>query len=178
MPGTRAITLFFLVLLLHFFFFKHTIICSFLFFCHSPPSTPSHISYLFFSLPVAGGDEAATPGSNDIQSTRLVVLLSLSPSSHLSIPVCSVLCLVALTPAWAWQASASIPALLVSVSVEWQWEDQGAREWWMAVPPALSFPFPDRSHLIAFPGLGFAGNGLKHDMSLTRCLPREREGVP
>lgn len=119
-------------------------------FCHllspppplSPPSAPPHIPYSFFSLPVAGGDEAVTPGSNDIKSTRLALSLSFSPSSHLSIPVCSLRCLVALTPTWAWQASASIPSLLVSVSVEWQWKDQGAGEWWMAVPPALSLPFP------------------------------------
>lgn len=53
-----------------------------------------------------------------------------------------------------------------------------ASEWWMADPWVLSFPFPDRSTLIAFVGLSFAGNGLKHDMSLTQCLSGEKEGVP
>lgn len=105
------------------------------------------------------------------KSTKLALFHSIFSSIHSSV-------WFALTPTWAWQTSASISAVLVSVSVEWQPEDREAREWWMAVPLALSFPFPDRSPLIAFPGLGFAGNGLKHDMSLTRCLQREREGVP
>lgn len=43
----------------------------------------------------------------------------------------------------------------------------------MADPWVLSFPFPDRSPLIAFAGLSFAGNGLKHDMTLTQCLPSQ-----
>lgn len=50
----------------------------FLLFLTSSPSTPPYIPYSFFSLLVAGGDEAVTPGSNDIKSTRLALLLSLS----------------------------------------------------------------------------------------------------
>lgn len=45
-------------------------------------------------------------------------------------------------------------------------------------PPPSALPSPDRSSLIAFPRLCFAGNGLKHDMRLTWCLPRERERCP
>lgn len=104
------------------------------------------------------------------RSSILALPLLLFPSLHW--------CLLAPTPTGVWQASCLIPSLLVSVSLNTQQEDQGGKEWWMAVPQAFSLPFPDRSPLIAFPGLSFAGNGLKHDMSLTRCLPRERKGVP
>lgn len=87
-------------------------------------------------------------------------------------------CLLALTPSWVWRASFLIQSSLPRVSLNTWREDQGGKEWWMAIPQAFSFPVPDRSPLIAFPGLSFAGNGLKHDISLTHCLPREREGVP
>lgn len=87
-------------------------------------------------------------------------------------------CLLALTPSWVWQASFLIPSFLARVSLNTWREDQGGKEWWMAIPKAFSFPVPDRSPLIAFPRLSFAGNGLKHDISLTHCFPREREGVP
>lgn len=113
--------------------------------------------------------------SHQAQLTENLLDMSLSPSLPFSLISSVHPCVWLLwPPPGVWQPSASILASVLNVSVEWQWDDQGAREWWMAV----SFPFPDRSPLIAFPGLGFAGNGLKHDMSLTRCLPREREGVP
>lgn len=155
----------------------------FLIFCHllSPPlpsvssnnSTPYPMN-VFFSLTVAGVEDAVTPGFSDIKSTRLALLLYLSPPfSFLHSSVW-----LPLTPTWAWQAFWLHVSPIGECFSVVAGGDQGPAEWWMAIPLALSFPSPDRSPLIAFPGLGFAGNGLKHDMSLTRCLPRERKGVP
>lgn len=64
------------------------------------------------------------------------------------------------------------------VPLRGRWADWEPAGWWMESPLASSLPFPDLPHLIAFPGFSFAGNGLKHDMSLTRCLPKERESIP
>lgn len=43
---------------------------------------------------------------------------------------------------------------------------------------AWLFLWPSPFHpLIALPGLSFAGNGVKHETSVSECLQREQKGV-
>ena len=155
--------LFFLLLLLFLLFLLFLLLLLFLLFLLflllfslSPPSTTPHIPYPFFSLLVAGGDEAVTPGSNDMKSTRLALLPPPPPPPTLSSLHSSLFPpsppLPDPPPGRGVALSASIPYLLVSVSVEWQCERQGSEEWWMALPAALSLPLPRSLSSHCLPG--------------------------
>lgn len=137
--------------------FLVSFICSLLLVCLSPPS-----SHIHFSLCLLLGED-------DI--VKLALPFSLFLSLHPSV-------------SFLWPPPGCGRLLPPSQPCWWVFEQSDSErtkgpesDGWPFLWPS-PFPFPDFSPLIAFPGLGFAGNGLKHDMSLTRCLAREREGVP